>query len=267
MTTPKPVAFWQAPSLIALPWLTHGVTERCGGASSEPFATLNLGLHVGDEPGRVVENRRRAAHALGFALETMVCAGQIHGGCVARVTLAEAGRGAEAHADALPGVDALITDMPGVLLALFFADCVPVLLADPKRRAIGVAHAGWRGLAAGVLPQTIRVMQETFDTQPHDLIAAIGPCIGACCYEVGGEVAAFFADDVQPLVSFDGRPHVDLAGVTYRQLRAAGVRHDQITTSGHCTSCLPNAYFSHRRDRGETGRMGALIGITDIRRA
>lgn len=258
-----PVRFWRADALRDLPWLVHGVTERSGGASLAPFATLNLGLHVGDDAESVIENRRRAASALGFSLDRLVCAEQIHGGVVAIVNVADAGRGATEHADALPGADALATDTPDLLLAIFTADCVPVLLADPENRAIGVAHAGWRGLVADVLPDTIAAMERAFGTRRETLRAAVGPAIGACCYAVGDEVASRFPVEFVERHTPDEQPRLDLAGAAAGQLRAAGLADANITRSGHCTACLPERYFSHRRDAGRTGRIAALIGIAE----
>lgn len=256
-----PIRFWQAPPLSDLPWLAHGITERIGGASHAPFAALNLGLHVGDDANLVIENRRRAAAALGFSLDRLVCAEQVHGGEVAVVDATDAGRGATEHANALPGADALVTNVPGLLLALCFADCVPVLLADPENRAIAVAHAGWRGLVTDVLPNTISAMERAFGTRRETLRAAVGPAVGGCCYEVRDELAARFPAEVVQRRSPDERPRLDLAGAAAGQLRAAGLADANITHSGHCTSCLPDRYFSHRRDAGRSGRIAALIGI------
>ena len=256
------VGFWQSPQLAGLEWLAHGVTERAGGVSDGGWASLNLGLHVGDDADAVAENRRRAAAALGFGFDDLVCAEQVHGGNAAVVGEAEAGRGARGNADALPGVDALVTDTSGLLLALFFADCVPVLLVDPLRRVVGIAHAGWRGLVAGVLRNTVATMGRTFGSRPADLVAGIGPCIGVCCYEVGQEVSnRFDPADVRTGADTDCSPHVDLAAAAARQLRAAGIPAERIDHAGHCTSCLSDRYFSHRRDRGGSGRIGALIGL------
>lgn len=254
------VDFWQDPRLTALPWLVHGVTGRSGGVSLAPYASLNLGLHVGDSPQAVVENRRRAATALGFPLDAMVCAEQVHGGRAILVTAVDAGRGARDYATALPDVDALVTATPGVLPTLFFADCVPVFLVDPKARAVAVAHAGWRGLTSGILGNTVAAMEASFGSAPTDLLTAVGPCIGACCYVVGEEVAAHFSDDLLRR-SPEGRPHLDLARAAARELERAGVACGRITLSGQCNACLAERYFSHRRDRGRTGRIGALIGI------
>jgi YfiH family protein len=248
------------PSLYKETWLAAGVTERTGGVSASPFSSLNLGLHVGDEADAVRENRRRAADALGFSLGQMVCGEQVHGGDVAVVTAEQAGRGATAMDTALPGVDALVTNTPGLLLTLFYADCVPVLLVDPVRRAVGVAHAGWKGVVADVAENTVVALREAFGSEPTALHVAIGPCIGPCCFEVGEEVAAHFPQQAH-WPAAGAKPHVDLPAAVKARLEAAGVLSENITVSGECTSCLPERYFSHRRDKGRTGRLGALIGI------
>lgn len=253
--------FWTAPALAALPWLAHGVSRRDGGVSAAPFDALNLGLHVSDDPDAVRENRRRLAEAAGFSLDAMVCAEQVHRGAVAVVRAEDAGRGAIEFAGAVPGVDALVTDAPGVLLTLFYADCVPVVFADPERRAVAVAHAGWRGLVEGVLGNTVAAMRDAFGSEPSSLLAAVGPCIGPCCFEVGPEVAARFpAEAVAPREESD-KPHVDLPAAAARLLREAGLRAENVAVAGECTSCLPALYFSHRRDKGRTGRMAAFAGI------
>jgi polyphenol oxidase len=250
-----PLSFWRSPLLDALPWLSHGVTHRTGGVSDAPYDSLNLGLHVSDDPCRVMENRRRVAAALGFSAERLVTAEQVHGGNAAVVTEADAG-------STIPGVDGLVTGTPGLLLALFFADCVPVLFADPERRVIGVAHAGWRGLVGGILEATVSAMRESFSSQPESLVAAIGPCIGPCCFEVGEEVAAHFPTETARIPDWP-RPHVDLGEAAANRLKAVGIARERITEMDKCTSCHPERYFSHRRDRGRTGRMAAVIGIRD----
>ena len=250
-------------SLESIPGLGYRFTERNGGVSAPPFASLNLGLHVGDDPEAVRENRLRAAEALGFSLSQMVCGEQVHGGNVAVVTRQDAGRGATDFASALPGVDALVTETPGVLLALFFADCVPVLLADPVRRVVAFAHAGWRGLVTGVIANTVTTMGTHFGCNPSDLIAAIGPCIGPEMFEVGQEVAVHFPNETIAPAHPEGKPHIDLPSATLRLLLEAGVPPGQVTISGFCTYSDSTRWFSHRRDAGRTGRMGAFIGLRD----
>jgi len=250
--------FWRAESLVLLPWLTHGVTHRTGGVSGGGYRSLNVGLHVGDSYSDVMENRQRVANALGFEVTNMICAEQIHRGEAAVVSYAEAGRGIADIADAIPGVDALITKTPGVLLALYFADCVPVLFADPMQQVIAVAHAGWRGIVAEVIENTVQKMNEQFDCQPETLLAAIGPCIGPESFEVGAEVASHFVDDC--LTDYP-KPHVDLPSAAKRRLTALGILPKNIQCSRECTVSNSDRYFSHRRDYGQTGRMAAVIGI------
>ncbi len=238
----------------------HGFSHRTGGVSEGAFSSLNTGLHVGDERESVVENRTRVARACDFGIENVICAEQVHGARAARVDATFAGRGATVYADALPGVDALISDTPGVLLSLFFADCLPVFFVDPTHRAVGIAHAGWKGLASSVLQNTITAMADAWQTAPADLLVAIGPGIGVAHFEVGPEVAAQFPQDT---VWFDGqeKPRVDLPSAAARILQAAGVHSQNITVSADCTYTLPARYFSHRRDASRTGRMMGVIGV------
>lgn len=252
---------WRAPALADLPWLTHGVTLRTGGVSVGPYESLNLGLHVGDDPARVRANRSRAAESLGFGLDAMICAEQVHRSAVEVVGAAERGRGSTGLGNAIPGADALATDTPGVLLALFYADCLPVLFADSVHRAVAVAHAGWRGLVGGVIENTLTTMREAFGTNPADVSAAIGPGIGPCCFEVGSEVAAHFLPEFVTPGAGGANLRVDLAAEAARRLAASGVLSANVSACSECTSCVPAHWFSHRRDQGRTGRMGALIGI------
>lgn len=253
-----------ATSLRSLAWAASAVTERAGGVSGSPYASLNLGLHVGDVAEKVIENRRRAAQSLGFRLEQMVCAEQIHGSAVAVAGPEMAGRGATASSDALPGVDALVTDTPGLLLTLFYADCVPVLLADPVRRVVAAAHAGWKGIVAGVVENTIMAMQSAFRTEAVDIVAQVGPGIGSCCFDVGHEVAIRFPSPVVTDGPEEGKARIDLSAAVVFRLAAAGVATTNISVRSECTSCLPERFFSYRRDNGITGRMAAMIGIRHI---
>jgi len=259
------IGFWRSPLLSGLPWLVHGLSERGGGVSGEPFSSLNLGLHVGDAAQNVGENRRRAAGALGLDSERLVCAEQVHESRAAVVSGGDAGRGAHSLADAVPGADALVTRTLDLPLALFFADCASVFVVDPVSRTIALAHAGWRGLAGGVLENTLAVLVNECGARPGDLLAAVGPCIRACCFEVGGEVAdCFEPSDVR--IGENGKPHVDLAGAAVRRLRAAGLRKEKVDVAAHdcCTACQPDRWFSHRRsDGGKAGRMGAFIALRE----
>jgi YfiH family protein len=253
-------------SLVHLDGVVHGVTTRAGGVSTGPFASLNLGLHVGDEPEAVLENRRRACRALEVEAGSLVAGAQVLGSAVAWATGADRGRGALDPASALPGTDALITDSPGVTLVAFSADCPLVALVDPLRRAIGLAHASRRGLLGHVVARTVRAMERLLGCEPSGLLAAIAPSVGPCCYEVGDEV---FQAARQALPGAEryftrrgGRQHLDLWAATAEQLTEAGVLPQRIEQAGLCTCCHADEFFSYRAAQGPTGRFALFLGLT-----
>jgi len=237
--------------------IPHAFTTREGGASAPPFDTLNLGRGVGDLPDAVRTNRTRVLAALGRSLTEQVEASQVHGTLVAAVDASHRGR-------KIPGVDALITRDPAVVLAMHCADCVPVLLADPVRGAVAAVHTGWRGTAAGAAPAAVGAMVEACGSRPGDLVAAIGPAIGPCCYEVDAPVVERFAPwpwrDRVVSPSPSGRWMLDLWEANRRQLVDAGVPPGSVAVAGLCTAHHPALFFSHRRD-GTTGRMAAHIAV------
>lgn len=236
----------------------HAITTRHGGVSRPPYASFNLGDHVGDAPGAVLTNRAKLRAALGDMRRPLVVARQVHGGVV------EAVRARPEPDAAPPEADALITDRDDVYLALFFADCVPVLFFDPKVRAVGVAHGGWRGLAAGVLGNTVDALRAAYGVDPATLEAAIGPHIGVCCYEVSADVADRFADVPRALRTDDaGRTFLNLSRVARMQLDRAGLKPENVSISAPCTSCFAEAYFSHRAEQ-PTGRFAAAIGLDPL---
>jgi YfiH family protein len=222
-------------------------STRLGGVSDGDFESLNLGILTEDEPERVVENRRRLCSAMGAEPETGTMAWQVHG---AHVFEAD-GRGVVTPGTDFEQGDGLWTERPGRAVGLLTADCFPVALARKNGRpGLAVLHVGWKGLLEGVVEAGVAALGG------EHLVAAVGPGIGLCCYEVGPEVAgpfrARFGEDV-----LAGR-NLDLAEATERALRAAGV--ESVHRTGHCTSCEPELFFSHRRDRGRTGRQG-VIGL------
>ncbi len=233
----------------------HAFTTRAGGVSAPPFDTLNLGRAVGDAVDAVRENRRRALAALGRPPDDHVEASQVHGARAAVVGPLDRGR-------KIPGVDILAARHPGVVLAMHCADCVPVLLADPITRAVAAVHTGWRGTAMGASASAVQALVRTFGSRPADLVAAVGPAIGACCYEVDAPVFQAFArwpwHDEVLIRHRDGRWRLDLWESNRRQLVGAGVESDAVAVAGLCTSCHADLFFSHRRDR-RTGRMAGLI--------
>ena len=262
--------------------LRHAVFSRRGGVSTAPFDSLNMSLSVPDERDRVYANRRRVYGLFGRDTDTVVHAHLIHGADVARVTQADNGTWVE-H------VDGLITDQPGCVLSMNFADCAPIFLYDPRRRAIGLGHAGWRGTVADFPGAMVRAMSAEFGSDPADLIAAVGPCIGPCCYEVGEDVIAAvgeaFADaetlfrtlpderaqttdherlSKDDLLSGRGpssvvRRHFDLPAANQRNLLRAGVRNVEVAE--YCTACRTDLFFSHRAEKGRTGRFGTVFAL------
>ena len=244
----------------------HAVFSRHGGVSAAPFHSLNMSMSVPDERDRVYANRRRVYGLYGRDTDSVVHAHLVHGADVGRVTQADNGTWVE-H------VDGLITDQPGCVLSMNFADCAPIFLYDPRRRAIGLGHAGWRGTVADLPGAMVRAMTSHFGSDPADLVAAIGPCIGPCCYEVGAEVIdrvrAVFAGAEELLrrageqgsrgAGENGSRHFDLPEANRRNLAAAGVR--AIETADLCTACRTDLFFSHRAERGRTGRFGTLFSL------
>ena len=246
--------------------LVHAVTTRVGGVSQPPFNDLSLGLHVGDDPQRVLANRALVLEALGFVPGQLVLAAQVHGSLVAQVGPADAGRGSLDGATALPGADALITATPGLLLGVLVADCAPILLADPLTGAVGVAHAGWRGTAGDVAGHAVRAMARAFGSRPEDVRALIGPCIGPADFEVGPEVAATFLESLGTDASMLIRPGqgdrvtVDLPGANRMLLLRAGLDPRRIQIDKASTAAQVDRFFSHRAEGGRTGRFGGFIG-------
>ncbi len=282
-----PLEILQAPVFASLPWLVHGFSTRPGGASSCYGAkTLNLGLTPHDTITNVERNRRKFLMAV-KAVDAngdpwpLVQVKQIHSSIIHRVN--------EGSHEPLAG-DGIITDAPGLLLAIKTADCVPVLVVDVKRRVVGAFHAGWRGAAARIVEKGVGEMRRHFGSLPRDLRAAIGPCVRKCCYSVGPEVIAEFESQFNyagdlfeevfdsnaihiryPLLFLNQRApghgdlgpemHLDLVEANRRQLADAGVRKEHISVIDGCTACDTKRFFSHRAEFGKTGRMMAVVGI------
>jgi len=243
----------------AEPSLVHAVLTRLGGVSLPPFASLNLSQVVGDDPAAVATNYERVCGALGIRRSQMATCYQFHSADVFVVAASDGGR-LVGHGDAM------ITDQPGVYLSMRFADCTPLLLHDPVRRAVGIAHAGWRGTLKNVAGAVVRAMVERLGCLPGDITAVVGPAIGPCCYQVGSEVIqaaeavrADAAELLQPHAG--GCYHFDLWEANRRQLVEAGVSHAAV--AGLCTACRTDHFFSHRAEQGQTGRFAALIGYRE----
>jgi hypothetical protein len=246
-------SFRRAGFLTACSCRFHGESDLVPG-------TLNLGLQVGDNQKKVLRNRQKFAAAIGVRPERFTTCAQVHGNNVQVITEDLIGRGAFSFADTVPETDALITNLTDVPLLLFYADCVPVLLADPVTGVIGLAHAGWRGTAAQIVKKTVLAMKETFGVKPVNLLAAIGPSIGSCCYEVDDVVKDKMPDyETCFTANCDGKYYLDLWQTNRQQLVESGVVPSNISTAGVCTNHNPELFFSYRYENGKTGRMGVCL--------
>jgi len=273
------VRILQTSAFAEIPWLVHGFSTRHGGVSElSGEKVLNLGFAEWETKGNVLKNRRRFQSALGAESLALVGLSQIHSDVVHLFSSAptKTCRG-----------DASITNQLGLLLAVQTADCVPILLVDPKKRAVAAVHAGWRGTLQRIVVKAIGKMQMHFGTKPADLLAAIGPSIAGCCYEVGTEVAAEFksqfpnasewfdelrtGDEPNPLQWLNMKPPghqpppksvlLDLRKANRAQLFEAGLPSRNISVSDLCTACHGDLFFSYRKERGTTGRHLSVIGI------
>jgi polyphenol oxidase len=274
IASPPSTAFRAVGDLRLLTWpaldasgADAAVTARSGGVSAGPYATLNLSLSVGDDPGLVRENRRRLAAAFGAAPGDFVFARQVHGDGVRVVGEADRGSGAFSLDDAIEGADALVTTSPGVVLAILTADCAPIVLHDPVAGVLACVHAGWRGTVAGVTAAALAAMQG-LGTRPADVTAGIGPAIGADRYQVGPDVHEAVtrsfgpaeAEFIRPDPSAPGRWLLDLWAANRHALRQAGVPGPRIHTTEIPTGPVPGHFFSDRTAR-PCGRLALVARL------
>jgi polyphenol oxidase len=253
------------PLLVAEDLLDRGVVAafsgRAGGTSGGPHQSLNLGLRVGDDLRRVLANRRRVATVLGLAGMPWAVARQVHSARVLRVGDARSlGQGPPEAKPPVGEGDGLVTAAPGVVLVVLTADCAPVLLADPAAGVVGAVHAGWRGLAAGVVEAGVAALAG-LGADPAATVGLVGPAVGGCCYEVGADVRAAVGDRYPAALATtrDGRPSLDPAAAAAAALAAAGL--GEVRVAGECTYDLAERFFSHRRDHGVTGRQAGLVAL------
>ena len=252
------VVFYTAPNLTA----KHVFSTRLGGVSSGDLESLNLSVRRGDTPENVRENFRRLSAAAGMDLSRMVYARQVHGTQV-RIALPEELQLSEQEPRF--ECDGFVTNEPGVPVAVFMADCLPVLLQDPVHRVVGAVHCGWRSSVGDILAQALRQMT-ALGASVSEIRAAIGPGIGLDHFEVGPEVieaAERLIGDASPSVRIgeSGRPMLDLKGVNAARLRQLGVPAEQICVSDLCTMCMPDVFWSHRATNGRRGVQAAVITL------
>lgn len=244
----------------------HGFSTRLGGVSPAPWDSLNLGVNRGDEPSRVGENFHRFCAALGTDPAAIVKNHQVHSDIVRAVTWEDICSSPELPAPV--DADGLVTDVPGLCLTIFSADCIPVLLYDPVRRVVAAAHAGWRGTAQGIAARAAERMIHDYHCRPGDILAAIGPGISPCCFETHEDVPeglrAGLGPDAEPLIcpsSQAGKFQVDLKRANARWLERAGLSADHIAICPACTACDLDTFWSHRIQGNTRGSMAAMIQL------
>lgn len=259
------VTFLAAEGFLAAGGVAHGFSTRCGGVSSGIYASMNLGSTRGDDPALVRENYRRFCAAIGADDDRVVMTTQIHSTIIRAVTPADIET--DSYDRWEHECDGLITDIPGLALTVFSADCIPVLLYDPVKRVIAAVHAGWRGTAGNIAGKAARMMQADYGCDPGDILAAIGPGIAHCCFETHADVPEAMTEALGGLV----RPHitplaggkfrVDLKGINADLLKQAGLTDPHIEVSADCTACLGEKYWSHRVTQGKRGSQAAIIQL------
>lgn len=262
------VEYLTFPSLSSTGMVEHLFTTRLGGMSKGIFATMNMSFTRGDEKEAVDENYRRIAKVLHCGIQDFVLSHQTHTTNVRKVTRKDAGKGIVRERD-YEDVDGLITNIPGIVLVTFYADCVPLYFVDPVHRAIGLSHSGWKGTVAKMGAVTVKRMQEAYGSNPADIIAAIGPSICQSCYEVSADVieqfkGTFPESEVQQELFYEkenGKYQLNLWEANRMILMEAGIPESNISLTDICTCCNPEYLFSHRASHGKRGNLAAFLGI------
>lgn len=261
----KNVPFLASEGFLQAGGVAHGFSTREGGVSEGTYATLNLGFCRGDDREKVLENYRRFTAAIGADYEGLVLSNQVHGDTVRTVTAADKGKGIHSKGDY--EADGLITDIPGLCLTVFGADCLPILFYDPVRRVIAAVHAGWRGTANGIAGRAVEKMVEVYGSKPGDILATIGPGISKCCFETDEDVpnaltGALGASALKCIeLQESGKFHVDLKGLNVLRLEKMGLERDHIAVSEACTMCEHERFWSHRYTQGVRGSQAAMVQL------
>ncbi len=259
--------YYTFPALDRVPFVRHAVSTRLGGVSEGIYESMNLSFGRGDDPVRVRENFDRLCGAIGVETERIVLSRQEHHTFIRNVTAGDCGKGITRERD-YDDFDGLLTDEPGVVLCTQYADCVPLLFADPIKRVVGTSHSGWKGTVAEMGRVTVERMVSDYGCRREDIVAGIGPSIGPCCFEVDEPVYERFAamrvfegSCVRPMPQ--GKFLIDMWQVNRRILLAAGLRDEHISVTDLCTRCSPDVFWSHRATAGVRGSLAALISIAE----
>lgn len=259
------VTFLAADSFLAAGGVAHGFSTRIGGVSGGIYASMNLGTTRGDAPHHVRENYRRFCSAVGADVNSVVMTNQIHSTIIRTATPSDIK--ADLYDPEEYDCDGLITNVPGLALTIFSADCIPVLLYDPVKKVIAAVHAGWRGTASDIAGKAARQMQADYGSDPADILTAIGPGISRCCFETHTDVPdamiEILGDLAKPyIISLEnGKFKVDLKGINAALLMRACIRPEHIEISSDCTACLSEKYWSHRVTQGKRGSQAAILQL------
>lgn len=253
------------PAFDAAGMVKHCFTTRKGGVSKDIYNSLNTSLIKSDRRENVLKNLDIVCSAIGINFRNLVLSDQVHGDKIRVITQADKGKGITQESD-IKGVDALITNEPGVPLITFYADCVPVFILDPVNKAAGLAHSGWKGTTLKIAAKTVNKMSEVYGTKPEDCLVGIGPSIEMNCFEIKEDAAMLFKESFENWELFmrkrDEEHYVaDLWKAVTLTLKEIGVQEKNITVSGLCTCCNENLFFSHRRDKGRTGSLSAILEL------
>ena len=255
------------PQIEAQDFVRHGFSTRLGGVSQGYLGTMNLSTARGDTPENVQENLRRMGACIGFSPEELVLSHQTHTANVRVMTEEDRGCGITKERP-YQDVDGMITNVPGLMLMTFYADCVPLFFVDPVHKAIGLTHSGWRGTVQQIGRVTLEKMREEYGTQPEDVIAAVGPSICQDCYEVSGDVidefVKVYTETEQKEIFYrkdNGKYQLNLWKANRILLINSGIRPEKLTLSNLCTCCNPELLFSHRASQGKRGNLAAFLGI------
>lgn len=245
----------------------HGFSSRIGGVSQAELSSMNLSYGRGDVPERVSENFRRIAAAIGFDDQKLVFSHQTHTNHVRIVTQEDCGKGYVRERD-YQEMDGLVTNAPGIVLATFYADCVPLFFVDPVHKAVGLSHSGWRGTVSDIAGETVCTMQKAYGSKPQELLAAIGPSICQDCYEVSedviDQVRAAYEENLWPKLYYkkeNGKYQLNLQEACRQNMLRAGVLLEHIETTDLCTCCNPEIFFSHRASAGKRGNLAGFLGV------
>jgi hypothetical protein len=247
------------------PEIVHGFTTRYGGVSKGYLGTMNVSFHRGDIPENVMENHRRLGSAIGYDYNKLVFSDQIHETRIHKVTEEDMGKGIVRPSDII-GIDGLMTNVPGIPLMTFYADCVPIYFYDPVKKVVALNHSGWKGTVGKISAVMISRLHEEYGCEASDIICAIGPSICHSCYEVSEDVAlqfkkAYSHEQYESMIEAkeNGKYQLDLHRANYYNLTNAGVKPENIDITDICTCCNPNLLFSHRASHGNRGNLGAVI--------